>query len=260
MAGSRSHNLFSISFWMKPFVFNVLLLIVASGCDKDKIVRTPEEEHILELAYADDFLYPEGFYHELIDTGSVYYENTVSIKPLAERDHIWIELNTSDKDEARFWSDKSNEYSSDNREVIGVNETDRYFEFKRKNARFARDILYSRIHKTTYFEPYLNKFSVTDTLVGKYNGDLNPPNVKELVEYLWSNGSTGLWHTKVLRSELKELSDYYEHYIKSIIIVRGDFGIHDEIYVYDNCFTLNKSNRLLLVKSREVNKIQGIGR
>ena len=245
---------------MKPYLFAVLLLVLTFSCDEDKVIKTPEEEQILEVAYDADFLYPEGFYHEVIDTGSIYYENTVSIKPLTERDQVWIELNTSDKNEARIWSDKSNEYSSDNREVIAERETEKFFEFKRKNAKYARDVLYSRVHKTGYFQPVINKFSISDTIVGKYNGDLNPGNVKELVEYLWSNGSTGFWHTKVLRSEINEFNDYYEHYIRSIVIVWGDFHLHDEIYVYDNYFTLNKSDRLLLVKSREVNKIQGIGR
>jgi len=49
---------------------------------------------------------------KLIYEGSSYYENTVSIKPTSEREHIWIELCTDDKNEALLWSNNPNEYSS----------------------------------------------------------------------------------------------------------------------------------------------------
>ncbi len=79
---------------LKNLLSIMLFLLVISGCDKDKdkVIRTPEEEHILEAAYSKDFSYPVGFYHEVNDTGSPYYENTVSIKPINERQDIWIEL------------------------------------------------------------------------------------------------------------------------------------------------------------------------
>ena len=96
------------------------------SCDNDEINRTDEDERILKLAYSKDYFYPTGFYHEIIDSGSIYYENTVSIKSITERDHIWIELHTNNKNEARVWSDKSNEYSSVNREIVSERETDKY--------------------------------------------------------------------------------------------------------------------------------------
>ena len=71
---------------MKPFLFAVLLLAVTTNCDKDKVIRTPEEEQILELAYSEDYSSPIGFYHDINDAGSPYYENTVSIRPLSERE------------------------------------------------------------------------------------------------------------------------------------------------------------------------------
>jgi hypothetical protein len=238
----------------------ILFLFVISGCDKDKdkVIRTPEEEHILELAYSKDYTYPEGFYHEIIDTGSIYYVNTVSIKPVNERQNIWMELNTNDKNEARMWSDETNEYSSVNREIISESETEKYFEFKRKNVEYAKDIVFTRVHKTSYFQPVKNKFSASDTIVGKYNGDLNLTSIKELVEYLWSCGTMGVSYSKVLESEIKEYNDHFEYYIQSIVIVYGDFGLHDEITVYDNFVTLNKSDRELTIKTNEVKTIEGI--
>jgi Mg2+ and Co2+ transporter CorA len=243
---------------MKNCLFAVLLIVITTSCDKDKVIRTPEEDRILELAYSKDYIYPSSFYHEVNDTGSVYYENTVSIKSITDRDHIWIELNTNDKDEARLWSDKSNEYSSVNREIIDESETDKFFEFKRKNIIHAHDILLSRIHKASYFQPVLNKFSVSDSIIGKYNGELNQTSVKELVEYLWSCGTMDVSYSKVLETELKEYDECFEYYLQSILIVYGDFGMHDEINVYDNFVTLKKSDRNLIVKTNKVKTIQGI--
>jgi hypothetical protein len=242
---------------MKNYLFAVLVAFVTISCDDDKIIRTPEEEHILALAYSEDYSYPEGFYHEVNYTGSPYYENTVSIKPVNERQDIWIELNTNDKNEARLWSDKSNEYSSVNREIIGESETDKYFEFKRKNIQYSNDILLSRVHKSSYFQPVKNKFFASDTIIGKYNGELNLINAKELVEYLWSCGTMGVSYSKVLESEIKEYNEHFEYYIQSIIIVHGDFGICDEIIVYDNFVTLNKSNREMVIKTNKIKTIMG---
>jgi hypothetical protein len=240
----------------------MLSFFVITGCerDKDKVVRTPEEEHILELAYSKDYSYPVGFYHEVNDTGSPYYENTVSIMPINGRQNIWIELNTNDKNEARIWSDKSNAYSSVNREIIGERESDKYFEFTRKNIQYSNDILLSRVHKSSYFQPVKNKFFTSDTLIGKFNGELNLTTVKELVEYLWICGTMGVSYSKVSESEIKEYNDHFEYYIQSIVIVHGDFGIHDEIIVYDNFATLNKSDRELKIKTNKVKTIQGTQR
>ena len=103
----------------------------------------------------------------------------------------------------------------------------------------------------------LNKFSVSDTLIGKFNGELNLSTVKELIEYLWDCGTMDANFSKVLESEIKEYNEYFEYYIQSILIVYGDFGIHDEIMVYDNFVTLDKSNRELIIKTDKVQSIQG---
>jgi hypothetical protein len=239
------------------FLSIILFSIIIAGCDKDKVIRTPEEEQILELAYAKDYFYPVDFYHEINNAGSPYYENTVVIKPVNERQNIWIELNTNDKNEARQWSDESNQYSSVNREVIDETETNKFFEFKRKNTQYSSDIILSRVHKSSYFQPLLNRFSLSDTLIGKYNRELNLTSVKELVEYLWSCGTMNVSYSKVLNRELKEYEKYFEYYIQSILIVYGDFGLHDEIIVSDNYAKLNKSDRDLIVKTNKVKTIQG---
>lgn len=238
---------------IKPVLF-AAIVIAAASCSIDE-TRTADEEHIVDLAYSKDYTYPLDFYQEASDTGSVYYENTVSIKPIDQRQDIWIELSTNDMNEARIWSDKSDEYSSDHREVVSENETVKFYEFKRKNATYSKDILLSRVHKSSYFQPVQNKFSVTDTTIGKYNGDLNLTSVKELVEYLWTCGTIDVLYSKVIESDIKEYNEYFEYYIQSILIVYGDFGLHDEISVYDNFIRLNKSDRELSIKSKKVKTI-----
>jgi hypothetical protein len=241
---------------MKNHLFVILTIVLFISCDNDEINRTDEENRILELAYNIDYLYPEGFYQELIYEGSAYYENTVSIKPISEREHIWIELCTNDKNEALLWSNNSNEYSSVNREIISERETDKYFEFKRQNVEYENDILLSRIHKTSYFQPKLDKFKEPDT-IGIYNGELSKNSVNELVEYLWSCGSIGLGHSKVIESQIKEFNSYYEQYIQSIKIVYGDWGISDYIYVYDNYFKMNKPDSTLILETIKIITIKG---
>ena len=86
---------------MKTILKNLLSLILflfdieCCDKDKDKVIRPPEEEHILDLAYSKDYTYPAGFSHEVIVSGSIYYENTVSIKPINLRQDNCIELNTT---------------------------------------------------------------------------------------------------------------------------------------------------------------------
>lgn len=240
---------------MKSCQILVFAFILLTSCDKDKPIKTDEENFILELAYNNNYLYPNGFYQETNSQGSVYYENTVSIMPINQR-HIWIELSTNDKSEALLWSNNSSNNSSVNSSIISEKENDKYFEFKRQNANYNKDILLSRIHKTSFFQPKLDKFREPDT-VGIYNGGLKVDSVKLLIEYLWFNGSVGLGNSKVIKSEINEYDDYYEQYIQSIKIVGGDFNINDYIYVYDNYLKLDKTNRILTIKTNETQTIEG---
>jgi hypothetical protein len=241
---------------MKYLLIAISGILLTTGCQKPVVNLSPGDQQIINTAYTTNYVYPEGFYHEIIDTGSVYYENTLSITPVNQRQDIWIELSTNDRDQARTWSDLSNQYGSVNRAVVEEKETAKYFEFKRKNVLSASDIVLSRVHKTSYFKPLNNRFFELDT-IGIYNGDLNTPAIKELVEYLWSSGTIGIDYTKVLESSITEFIDHWEQYIKSIKIITGDSGVPDEIYVYDNYFILNDSDKVLTVSSSQTDKIQG---
>lgn len=236
----------------------LLLLIGFSfiiSCDKDDTTDSIPEDKFLELVYDNSYLYPEGFYHGSNLIGNVYYENTVSIKPTNERAHIWIELNTNDMEQAKTWSDLSNEYSSVERELVDKKETEKYFEFVRVNVQNHNDTLLSRVHRSDYFTSLHDKFTDIET-VGIYNGELSIDEVKEMIEYLWDCRTIGLYD-KVVESIISESENKFEYYIQSLYVVYGDFGIKDMIYVYDNHFQLDKSNRILTVNRELIKEMEG---
>ncbi len=236
-------------------IFLILgIALIYQGCDKNEIKRTEYENFIIDIAYDKDYEYPDNFYHESIDSGFTYYENTVSTTEISN-DHVWIELSTNDREQAFVWSELSNEFCSVNREIISEVETEKYFEFTRQNSEFENDLMYSRIHKLNYFEPTHNKFLEPDT-IGIYNGALHLTNVKELVEYLWDCFSLGINDSKVIESSILESTNGFEHYIQSIQVVHGDFNINDVIYIYDNYFRVDKSDRYLIIERNKIKTIE----
>jgi len=239
---------------MKKYLLVLIGFLFFTSCDKDENIDNPDDR-FLELAYDNNYQYPDGFYYEKNLIGYVYYENTVSIKPINERESIWIELNTNDKEQSKTWSDLSNEYSSVDREIIKEIETEKYFEIVRVNIENVNDTLLSRVHRSDYFISLHDKFTDIDT-VGIYNGEMSTDKVKELIEYLWDCETLGLYD-KVVESKISESGNEFEHYIQSLYVVYGDFGIKDMIYVYDNYFQLNKSNRILTVNRELIKEIEG---
>ncbi|HWY33651.1 MAG TPA: hypothetical protein VNX68_03330, partial [Nitrosopumilaceae archaeon] len=176
--------------------------------------------------------------------------------PLSQRKEIWIELSTNDRNQALAWSNSSDEYSSGHGVIISESETEKYFEFKRQSTNNINDIGLSRIHKTSYFLPLLDKFKIPDS-IGIYNGQIDTGKAKEFVEYLWSCGSLGIYGSKVIVSQINEYNDYFQQYIKSFQVVYGDIGLKDSIFVYDNYFKLDKSSRILTIASKQVDAFEG---
>ncbi len=239
---------------MRKYLLILIGILLFISCDKDENLDSVNDE-FLELAYDKTYQYPDGFYYERNLIGYVYYENTVSIKPTNERENIWIELNTNDKEQAKTWSDLSNEYSSVDREIFKENETDKYFEIVRVNVDNINDTLLSRVHRSDYFISLYNKFTDIDT-IGIYNGELTSNNVKELIEYLWSCGTLSIYD-KVVESTIADKEDEFEYKIQSLKTIYGDYGLHDMIYVYDNEFKLDKITRTMTIKRELIKEIEG---
>jgi len=236
--------------------------------DNNVVDDSISDDYILGLAYDRNYKYPDGFYYEKDLTGSeysVYYENTLSIKPVNERED-WIELHTLSREEARNWSNLSNEYSSVNRAIIRENETEKYFEFVRKNENeyYGNFLFLSRVHKSDYFIPmhdYLPAEHDETYIIGIFNGKLTTGNVKELIEYLWDYPNRQNNSSKVAKVEITEQEDKFEYYIQEIFITGGDWGVYDVIYIYDITFTLDKNTRVLsLTDKKLIKSIKGIKR
>jgi hypothetical protein len=237
-------------------------LTVFSGCENkaDIVDNCEKDEFFLRLAYDTNFFFPDDFFLEQNLIGSTYYENTVSVY----RQEPWIELYTTNKNEARDWSNISNEKSSVNRKIVQENETEKFFEFVRVNVENENDVLLSRVHNSNYFIPY-NGFRfwwnleelIENRIIGTYNGELTLDKVKQFVEYLWVRG---IWNfdCTVITSTTSEKSSRFEHRIQSLAITFGSWGIYDRVYVFDNLFSLDKESRVLtLVERRMIREIRG---
>lgn len=240
---------------MKQVQLLVFLCYIITGCEihKDDYDRS---NPILVKAYSSDYKYPEGFYYESIDSGSIYYVNTVSIKQLEQREHIWVELATNDINEARNWSELTNLYSSQYRTLISERQTEKFFEFKRVSPTNKNDIVFFRTHKEDYFVPMLDKFKIIDTVGLIPEAARLTADKKQLIEYLWSVGAI-MYDTKVIESYIQDTIYGLKHTIKSIHFVGGDFGLNDIIYLYENVFIINNENGIITMRRRLLEEIVG---
>jgi len=248
-----------------------MMTVVMLGCDKMENEPEPEikpDNELLELAYDVKYRYPVGFYHEKDLIGSRYYVNTVSIHPVNQRDKGWVELHTISKEEARTWSNLSNEYSSVNRILVNENITEKFFEFVRVNELRDTDVLLSRVHRSDYFIPHFDKSKntlpiffrehVKNVTFGVYKGSVTLDKVKELIEYLWDCYTLSIAGEKIVWSKIYEKADRFEYHIQSLQMVGGDWGIHDTIYVLNNIFSLDKGTKVLILAERkQVKEIEG---
>jgi hypothetical protein len=243
---------------MKQVIFTVFLCCLVVGCE---IQPTQKDDYdtsnpILVKAYSDNYKYPDGFYFETIDSGSVYYVNTVSILPLTQRRNVWIELCTDDVNEARTWSELTNQYSSETRKFISERQTEKYFEFKWINPIHKNDIVLNRVHKKSYFIPLDDKLKITDTIGRIPQSNLQTTDRKQLIEYLWSSTILGDL-SKVLESDFLDTVNGNKHIIKSIVLVGGDFHVNDVVNVYENTFLINNSNGIITMRKRLLKEIIG---
>ncbi len=230
----------------------IIALLLASCGDNISGPDNLTEDELYNLAYTGP-QWPDGFYREDSLAGSIYYENTVSVKPLDKRDNVWILLCTDDIDSARQWSELSSRYSAYYRDLVSEKETDKYFEFKRVYSANPRDVLLSRVHKRSYLDRSMYDFFKRQGVIGIFRKkNFTESDVKELIEYLWfvEHYETG---EKVYSSFTQKEGAAYVHYIYDIEISRGDFGVKDEIGFYKNAFTVSTVNGEI-TRSRELIK------
>jgi len=236
-----------------PFIF-----IAFSFCEKS--LNAPEiiisNNELYNLAYSA-YKWPENFYQEDSLEGSLYYENTISIKPIDQRGNVWNQLCTNDIDTARHWSELSSNYSAYYRELVREKETEKFYEFKRVYSIRPNDIILSRIHKCSYLDRSMYDFLKKGKIIGIFNkNNFNQNDVKELIEYLWfvehyDNG--GKVHLSITAKEDLE----YIHYIYEIEIVHGDWGVKDIISYIKNTFYIKISNGEITHQTELIKQIEG---
>ncbi|WP_188746572.1 hypothetical protein [Parapedobacter defluvii] len=246
-----------------PYTLSPILMacLLIAGCKKKDLIPVPKEHNeFLRLAYETDHIFPEGFYQEADPTSSTYYVNTVSIKPQPERKHEWIELHTDDERQALTWVELSRENSSGQTVPQGSSQTAKYFEYPARTE--SGHIIRFRVHKSSYFEPTLDKFN-PDHTIGRYKGVMDMPAVAELIQYLWVNynmnlGGYQIAGNRVLETEGSVNDTTYTCRIRSLSITYGDWGLHDVIYVNDHYFSLSKATGILQYeKNVEIAEIRG---
>jgi hypothetical protein len=237
---------------MKHLIILLALFLLLISCNRYE-ESYDTSNPILVMAYSKDYQYPTGFFNEFIDTGSIYYVNTVSIKPIEEREDIWIDLSCDDIVQARAWSELTDSFSSYHRTLESERETNRYFEFKRVSPINRRDMVLTRVHKTSYFKPLSDKFRspfifgnylTTDTIGQIEVTNFQSNDIKNLIEYLWSSGAIG-YQEKVEKTDFTDSANVYSYLINSISIIYGDWNLNDSVTVYSNYFNVSKLNGII---------------
>lgn len=218
----------------------------------------PKDDPLIALAYDSTYFYPNDFYVDFKQEGSfhfsLYYLNTFYLKP---NDSL-IELSTNDKADAFEWKEQfivnMNNIGISSSEVGEERETEKYFEFPQiyttdSNAMYA--ILF-RANKSSYFKPYTYIIEIARSIingevakVGYYYGALDEQNVKEFIEYYWS---THAGMGKVASVQFKDKGDYFEEHICSFALIMGDWGMKDQIKVFDIYVCVDKNSRLVTLQ------------
>ena len=240
----------------KNIISILLLQITFLSCNDNITEPQLSDDELLKLAYSSE-KWPSDFYQEELLGGSIYYENTVSTKPLDKRESVWIQLCTDNIDTAKKWSDLSSQYSSYYRELESERETEKYYEFRRVYSVYPNDILLSRVHKSSYLDRSMYDFFKKEGTIAIFKKpNFTISDVKELIEYLWFTGHYDLGGM-VYKSTIEENDLEYTHSIYEISITYGDWGVQDMIYLIKNTFHVEKSNGEITFESETVKEVGG---
>ena len=242
---------------MKSGLFLILLTSLTLSCQNEdyfpKINLTTEEREIIEKAYSKTYMFPDNFNYEKNLNGSLYYENTVSIRT---SENTWIELDTNDKQQAKDWSEISSTTSAYYRDLVAERETEKYFEFKRVYSVNQRDIILSRVHKSSYFVPSFDKFRPTNKIGTLKVNPIDKETTKDFIEYMWTSYLIG-YTDKVLEYSVIENSDNVRYNLKSVNIIYGDWGMCDVIEVKDFDFFIDKQSGEVTFESNKIKELKG---
>ena len=190
--GRCSPGVYSSCAFLLPLV-SLLLLACADSTpqDPEAIVRVERPspvvhyttEEILAAVYGLPTDVPADSYRESFH-GSLYYVNTVSVKPLFNRELVWRELCTDERDQAFAWAESTRVYGSGVGNVTAERETDRFFEFTQV-GRYGWPVLV-RAHKCSYLDRFVYDRFAPQPLLGVFNArPIDTRTVNDVFTYLW---------------------------------------------------------------------------
>ncbi len=247
----------------------IIIILISSiilsfffSCDKkkdDKIIyEYPQfyhnqssftNEEILAATYSD-FKIPLNFYNENIGDTSIYYVNTISIDSLNNQ---WIQLSTNSSEEAKYWY----KITSGDTTVSNVGEEDeKFFEFiytENQNLTFK----YRSHHANYLTRDNFDYMSDSNTFGEFTKHNFTEYDCKELIDYLWFIDSNNNSSAKALSSFTVDQQHAIEVHHYELLIVGGDFGLHDEISLMNKVYSINKSSGNITVSEVIVSTIQG---
>ncbi|MFY8035664.1 MAG: hypothetical protein ACOVMQ_00785 [Cyclobacteriaceae bacterium] len=237
-----------------------LIFIIAMSCNKPieptessaiiySSAPVTDQKEIIDKAYSSTRTYPLGFVNEQDPGGPAYYENTVSIN---SQSNVWIELSTGSYQQAKEWSDNG----SSDRVIVAERETKKYYEFKRVSPTDANSVLFSRVHKATYFVPTIDWLNPSTSL-GQFKVSLiNKATVKEFIEYMWSTSNFSAFN-KVLEYHITDDANKVNYNLKTVTLIGGDFGICDAIQVKTYDFFIDKRSGDITFGFKTVAELKG---
>jgi len=215
------------------------------------------DEQILDLIYSD-YKYTDDFYQENLQGASIYYVNTVSILPVEERETIWFQLCTDDRDTALAWSESSSVNSSYYRDLVLVRETEKYFEFRRVYSKNPDDIILDRVHKYSYLDRSMYDRLNPGPILGIFNvRPLTSEGVRSLIEYLWFVEHYEIRGAKVLFSSNSESDSVICQTILHTHFGGGDWGMCDKISVIKSTYNVKRTSGAITVEAETVRVITG---
>lgn len=249
---------------LKASFISFLAILIFTSCDEEinnsKIIDpniSITDDELYTFAYSNP-RFPNDFYFEDSLNGSLYYENTISITPLNERDGTWLQLCTNSLDLARHWSELSSINSSYYRDLVSQRQTEKFFEFKRVYSVNPNDVILSRVHKCSYLDRSMYDFLNPGDIIGVFKKNIfNQNDSKEVIEYLWFTENYNNGSSKVYEGVIQNSDQFYIYYLYEIGIVYGDYGMKDVLSYIKHTFNINKNNGEITHDKELIKQISG---
>ncbi len=221
--------------------------------NRTRVLTDPEELAVWNAVYDDEYKYPEGFYSEPQAMGTSI--NYLGDNTTVNGKFVHKQRSADNIEQAREWWHAMLAENPQPQTIDEERETDRYFEFvSLSESAYGTRTHRCRIHKSSYFTPIDGMFGTFYYIVlypelykpytiGIYGGELSAGAVEELIESMWYFETHQIHGDKVLKSDFKETDDRFVYTVISTGLSGGDWGLHDEIRVFESTFELDKTTR-----------------